>query len=173
MGILKYIFAKKEEPKPIRHKFDNADRLLSMQGRQLDAEMKFLHKKKQILELKSMVDELREDFQDEEPDSDNDSVNGLIMKFLSQIMNKNTQSTPTSLQSSLSNFGTAEPKISEGMITLSDDSLRDLISQVMPAKYKKQAKKMQESSLVELVRIQYPRFTDDTIRRAVKILQEG
>lgn len=89
-----------------------------------------------------------------------------VAPLLGKLLNQGQGPTPPPTINSSSGSNTS----GDGPLTLNDDELRAIV-QAMDPMQRKQAQKMEDGQIKSLVRMKYPKITDECLERAIKILK--
>lgn len=144
------------------------DREASKEVRKLKAEQRKLTEELKLEKLRAQVDkerweieqlkaELYGDDEEEEPNTTEQMLIPLLMGAFRQPQQQTSDGLPVQ---------------SVSKVTYSDQEIGQLIQQI-PAKYRKQACKLPESTLKKLIIGYQPNIADETADRAVKLLKTG
>jgi hypothetical protein len=173
------VFFKKDKP---RHKFNDEDRELSAERRRASAELRRQKQEIELLKLQRMqrIEELRlkrEEYklqqelkEMEEDDDDYDDQppeNALLMGLLGQLAKNNSMDHQDQVY--YGSMQQQEPTPTQ--IDVDDKTIDETLSQI-PKKYLKMAKKMNDTTLSELIKSRMPALSEASVSRTIKRFRE-
>lgn len=176
------IFKKKEVlPGRVNHDFDETDRQISLERRQLNAmlrnqrfEIEKLQLEQQKLELQQEIDDIKAgiaEYSSEDTDEDSGSpMEAMFMKIMTQILSKSQPlGTAKESPSSVSSLNAAM-SVSPPEVELTEIQLKQIWKET-PKLYKEASKKLSDEQLKGYVKQQIPNISNASLLNAIKVIR--